>query len=159
MAHHSSAEARSVDVGSPTCKVTIHCLAGSSFPLDVSAAETVLDVSKRIALKVGRPAGALILTSGGAVLDKHKSLLQQVKMNEVTYVVQKFGAGCAARSWKRALSRQDLQLADASALDEIVSLHENTGRILADVQLPSNLQTLTFGDWVKVEPQVLLLKT
>ena len=42
--------------------VSVHCLAGSSFELEVNSAERARDVAKRIAAKVGHRAEVLVLT-------------------------------------------------------------------------------------------------
>ena len=69
------------------CPLTIRCLAGPAFELDVNALETGLDVGRRVAERTGRPAECLRLTSGGRIIDHRHPLLQQVQDQEVTYVV------------------------------------------------------------------------
>ena len=66
--------------------VSVHCLAGSSFELEVSSGETGWDVAGRVAVEVGHLTETLMLTSGGCVLDQHRPLLQQVQNEEITYL-------------------------------------------------------------------------
>ncbi|CAK9059862.1 Putative F-box and FNIP repeat-containing protein L60 [Durusdinium trenchii] len=84
---------------------------------------------------------ALVLTSGGHVLDHSKPLLQQVTGEEVTFVARKVSAGEAAVSLQRALE------GDASPIDGIVSLvfDDEFDQSLEGVTFPSSLQTLTFA--------------
>ena len=76
--------------------VNVHCLAGSSFELDIDIAETGLEVAERIAARFGHPAGLLVLTSGGSVIDQRQLLLHQVQCDEIWYVVRQLGAGRVA---------------------------------------------------------------
>ena len=102
--------------------VSVHCLAGSSFGLEVNSAETGWDVAVHIASRSGHPAETLVLTSGGCVIDQREPLLHQVQHGEITYVVQKLGAGRAFRSWQRLLEEKTLSDTDVVALNETVSL-------------------------------------
>eukprot|EP00439_Symbiodinium_sp_Y106_P064955 s1153_g10.t1 len=112
------AEASRPDMAQQT--VSVHCLAGSSFELET-----------------------LVLTSGGCVINHSEPLLHQVQHGEITYVVQKLGAGRAARSWQRLLEEKTLSDTDVVAFNETVSL--TWDQSLEGIQLPSSLQSLTFG--------------
>ena len=137
------AEAGRPDTAQQT--VSVHCLAGSSFELEVNSAETGWDVAVHIASRSGHPAETLVLTSGGCVIDQREPLLHQVQHGEITYVVQKLGAGRAARSWQRLLEEKTLSDTDVVALNETVSLTWKVNQSLQGIQLPSRLQSLTFG--------------
>ena len=100
--------------------VSVHCVAGSSFELDVNSAETGWEVAERIAAGVGHPAGLLVLTSGGCVIDQRQLLLHQVQHNEIWYVVQQLGAGRVAMLWERLL--EERTLSDVAALNETMSI-------------------------------------
>ena len=126
--------------------VSVHSLAGSSFELEVNSAETGWDVAERIAAGVGHPAEMLVLTSGGCIIDQREPLLHQVQHGEISYVVQTLGAGRAARSWQRLLEEKTLSDTDVAALNETVSLTWKGHHSLEGIQLPSCLQSLTFGD-------------
>ncbi|CAE7258852.1 unnamed protein product [Symbiodinium sp. CCMP2592] len=136
-----------IEAGSDQVKqaVSVHCLAGSSFELEVNSAQTGWDVAEHIASRSGRPAETLVLTSGGCVIDQREPLLRQVQHGEITYVVQKLGAGRAARSWQRLLDEKTLSDTDVAALNETVSLTWSVKQSLKGIQLPSSLQSLTFG--------------
>ena len=124
--------------------VSVHCVAGSSFELDVNSAETGWEVAERIAAGVGHPAGLLVLTSGGCVIDQRQLLLHQVQHNEIWYVVQQLGAGRVAMLWERLL--EERTLSDVAALNETMSLTwPSTHWLNQGIQLPSSLQSLTFG--------------
>ena len=125
--------------------VSVHCLAGSSFELDVNITETGWEVAERIAAEVGHPAGLLLLTSGGCVIDQRQLLLHQVQCDEIWYVVRQLGAGRVAMLWERLL--EEKTLSDVAALNETMSLTWYSRQRLADlgIQLPSSLQSLTFG--------------
>ena len=73
--------------------LTVRCFKGSTFHLDVDAAETGWGVASRIAARIGHAAASLWLISGDCVLDMHNLLLQQAQGQEITYVVRKLGAG------------------------------------------------------------------
>ena len=68
----------------PDRTVTVHCLAGSSFELDINSAETGREVAERIADEVGQPAGLLVLTSGDSIIDQCQLLLRQVQHDEIS---------------------------------------------------------------------------
>ena len=132
--------------------VSVHGLAGSSFELEVSSGETGWDVAKRIAARVGHTAAVLVLTSGGCVVDQRRLLLHQVQRRDITYVVQKLGAGRAALSWSRLLAGRTLSDTDVAALNETASLtwvkhgeKLKCSQKLKQGILPSGLQSLTFG--------------
>ena len=139
------AEAGRPDTAQQT--VSVHCLAGSSFGLEVISGETGWDVAERIAAGVGHPAEMLVLTSGGCVIDQREPLLHQVQHGEITYVVQKLGAGRAFRSWQRLLEEKTLSDTDVVALNETVSLTWKVNQSLQGIQLPSSLQSLTFDEF------------
>ena len=121
--------------------VSVHGLAGSSFEMDVNSAR---QVAERIAAGVGHPAGVLVLTSGGCVIDQCQLLLHQVQHDEIWYVVRKLGAGRVAILWECLL--EEKTLSDAAALNETMSLTWYSSQELHKViQLPSSLQSLTFG--------------
>eukprot|EP00439_Symbiodinium_sp_Y106_P078661 s32_g17.t1 len=126
--------------------VSVRCLAGSSFELEVDSAETGREVAERIAAAVGHPAGLLVLTSGGCVIDQCHLLLHQVQRDEIWYVVRRLGAGLVAMLWEHLLEKKTVS--DVAALNETMSLtfgfHFNQS--LEGIQLPSSLQSLTFGD-------------
>ena len=128
-------------------KVTVHCLKGATFCLDVDTAETGFDVASRIAARTGYAyaAESLMLSSGDCVLDPRNLLLQQAPDHEITYVVRKLGAGFAARALQRVQAGQTLNDADACAMAEIVALTFSLNHSMERMQLPANLQTLTFG--------------
>ena len=116
--------------------VSVHCLAGSSFELDVHSAEAGWE-------GVGHPAGLLVLTSGGCAIDQCQLLLHQ-------YVVRKLGAGRVAMLWEHLL--QEKTLCDVAALSETMSLTWYSSQQLSQaIQLPSSLQSLTFGQHVQQE--------
>ena len=73
--------------------MSVHCLAGSGFELDINSAGTGWEVAERIAAGVGQPAGLLVLTSGGNVIDQHQLLLHQVRHDGIWYVLRRLGAG------------------------------------------------------------------
>ena len=123
--------------------VSVHSLAGSSFELEVNSAETGWDVAVHIASRSGHLAETLVLTSGGCVIDQREPLLHQVQHGEITYVVQKLGAGRAFRSWQRLLEEKTLSDTDVVALNETVSLTWKVNQSLRGIQLPSSLQSLT----------------
>ena len=126
-----------------TRTVSVHCLAGSSFELEVNFAETGWEVAERIAAGVGHPAGLLVLTSGGCVIDQGQLLLHQVQHDEIWYLVRKLGAGRVAMLWERLL--QERTLSDVGALNETMSLTWYSNQDLYQgIQLPSRLQSLTF---------------
>ena len=118
--------------------VNVHCLAGYSFKLDVNSAETGWEVVERIAAGVGHSAGLLVLTSGGCVIDQCQLLLHQVQHDEIWYVVRRLGAGRVAMLWERLLQEKTLA-------DETRSLTWYSSQELSGIQLPSSLQSLTFG--------------
>ena len=126
--------------------VSVRCLAGSSFELEVDSAETGREVAERIAAAVGRPAGLLVLTSSGCVIDQCQLLLHQVQHDEIWYVVRRLGAGLVAMLWEHLLEKK--AVSDVAALNETMSLtfgfHFNQS--LDGIQLPSSLQSLTFGN-------------
>ena len=122
--------------------VNVHCLAGSSFELEVNSAETGREVAERIAAGVGHPACLLVLTSGDCVIDQSQLLLHQVQHDEIWYVVRKLGAGRVAMLWKRLLKEKTLS--DLAALNETMSLTWNSSQELEGIPLPSSLQSLTF---------------
>ena len=125
--------------------VSVHGLAGSSFEMDVNSAETGRQVAERIAAGVGHPAGVLVLTSGGCVIDQCQLLLHQVQHDEIWYVVRKLGAGRVAILWECLL--EEKTLSDAAALNETMSLTWYSSQELhKGIQLPSSLQSLTFGE-------------
>eukprot|EP00913_Durusdinium_trenchii_P013969 g13116.t1 len=125
------------------CKLSIHGMDGSSFQVAVEDATTVNDLSRIIVAQSSMSCAgrALVLTSGGHVLDHSKPLLQQVTGEEVTFVARKVSAGEAAVSLQRALE------GDASPIDGIVSLvfDDEFDQSLEGVTFPSSLQTLTFA--------------
>ena len=128
--------------------VNVHCLAGSSFELEVNSAETGREVAERIAAGVGHPACLLVLTSGDCVIDQSQLLLHQVQHDEIWYVVRRLGAGRVAMLWERLLEEETLpDVADVAALHETMSLTWYSDQDLNQgIQLPSSLQSLTFGD-------------
>eukprot|EP00439_Symbiodinium_sp_Y106_P075271 s538_g14.t2 len=71
---------------------------------------------------------------------EHQLLLHHVQHDEIWYVVRKLGAGRVAMLWERLL--QEKTVSDVAALNETMSLTwcSNQG-----IQLPSSLQSLTFG--------------
>ncbi|CAE7454918.1 ccrn4l [Symbiodinium natans] len=99
--------------------LSIHGLGGHAFQLYVGSAAMGWEVVRDIAARLGRPAGSLLLTSGGSMLDLHQALLQQVADDDVTYVARSFGAGCAVSSFQKALVGKPLNEADACAFDEV----------------------------------------
>ena len=130
----------------PDRTVSVHCLAGSSFGLDVNSAETGRQVAERIADEVGHPAGLLVLTSGGCVIDQCQLLLRQVQHDEIWYVVRRLGAGCVAMLWEHLLEAKTLSDVDLAALNETMSPTWYSSQALNQgIQLPSSLQSLTFG--------------
>ena len=136
----------------PDRAVTVHCLAGSSFELEVNSAETGREVAERIAAEVGHPAGLLVLTSGGCVIDQCQLLLRQVQHDEISYVVRKLGAGRVAMLWERLLEEKTLPNVDAAALKETMSLRWDKPQELHQaMQLPSSLQSLNI--WRRVQPE------
>ncbi|CAE7258883.1 unnamed protein product [Symbiodinium sp. CCMP2592] len=137
------AEAGRPDTAEQT--VSVHCLAGSSFGLEVNSAQTGWDVAAHIASRSGHPAETLVLTSGGCVIEQRERLLPQVQHGEITYVVQGLGAGRAATSWQRLLTNKTLSDTDVAALRETVSFTWNVDQSLKGIQLPSSRQSLTFG--------------
>ena len=143
------AEAGRPDTAQQT--VSVHCLAGSSFELEVNSAETGWDVAVHIASRTGHPAETLVLTSGGCVIDQHEPLLHQVQHGEITYVVQKLGAGRAARSLQRLLEEKTLSDTDVAALNETVSLTWRVNQSLQGIQLPSRPAELDV--WCVVQPE------
>ena len=88
--------------------VSVHCLAGSSFELEVDSAKTGWEVAGRIAAGVGHPAGLLVLTSGGCVIDQCQLLLHHVQHNEIWYVVRKLCMGRVAMLWEDLLEEKPL---------------------------------------------------
>ena len=90
--------------------VSVHCLAGSSFELEVNSAETGWEVAERIAAGVGHPAGLLVLTSGGCVIDQRQLLLHQVQHDEIWYVVRRLGAGSCRDALGATYSKRRLCL-------------------------------------------------
>ena len=145
---------RPTEAGADRAKqtVSVHGLAGSSFELEVSSGETGWDVAKRIAARVGHTAAVLVLTSGGCVVDQRRLLLHQVQRRDITYVVQKLGAGRAALSWSRLFAGRTLSDTDVAALNETASLtwvkHGEKLKCSQKLKLgilPSGLQSLTFG--------------
>ena len=84
------------------------------------SAETGREVAERIAAAVGHPAGLLVLTSGGCVIDQCQLLLHQVQHDEIWYVVRKLGAGRVAMLWERLLEKKTVS--DVAALNETMSL-------------------------------------
>ena len=117
--------------------MSVHCLAGSSFELEVNSAETGWEVTERIAAEVGHPAGLLVLTSGGCVIDQHQLLLHHVQHDEIWYVVRKLGAGRVAMLWERLL--QEKTVSDVAALNETMSLTWYSNQDLNQgIQLPSS---------------------
>ena len=83
-------------MGSFKQTVTVHCLAGSSFELEVESADTGWEVAGRIAAGVGHPAGLVVLTSGGCVIDQSQLLVDQVQHDKIWHVVRRLGAGRVA---------------------------------------------------------------
>eukprot|EP00439_Symbiodinium_sp_Y106_P022221 s3802_g2.t1 len=127
-------------------EVSVHCLAGSSFELEVNSAEPGREVAERIAAGVGHPACLLVLTSGGCVIDQRQLLLPQVQHDEIWYVVRRLGEGRVAMLWERLL--EEKTLSDVAALNETMSLTWYSGQDLnRGIQLPSSLQSLTFGQY------------
>ena len=125
--------------------MTVHCLADSSFELEVNSAETGREVAERIAAEVGHPAFLLVLTSGNCFIDQCQLLLHQVQHDEIWYVVRKFGAGRVAMLWESLL--EEKTLFDVAALNETMSLTWLSNQQLNQgIQLPSSLQSLSFGD-------------
>ena len=122
-----------------TRTVSVHCLAGSSFELEVNFAETGWEVAERIAAGVGHPAGLLVLTSGGCVIDQRHLLLHQVQHDEICYVVRKLGAGRVAMHWDRLL--EEKTVSDVAALNETMSLswysNQDLNQCLEGIQLPA----------------------
>ena len=105
--------------------VSVHCLAGSSFELEVNSGETGWHVALRIAAGVGHPAELLMLTSGGCVIDLRLLLLllHLVQHGEITYVVRKVGVGRVAMLWECLLAGETLS--DVAALNETELLSGN----------------------------------
>ena len=99
--------------------VTVHCLAGSSFELEVDSGETGLDVAERIATRVGHPEEGLVLTSGGCVIDRSRLLLHQVQHEEITYLVQAYGLS-EPEEVLRFLADADIRLV---RLEYLIELH------------------------------------
>ena len=101
--------------------VTVHCLAGSSFELEVNSGETGLDVAKRIETRVDHNAEGLVLTSGGCVIDRSRLLLHQVQHEEITYLVQQTGYGLSEpEEVLRFLADADIRLV---RLEYLIELH------------------------------------
>ena len=120
-------------------------LTASSFELDVNSAETGLEVAKRIAAKVGHK-GLLVLTSDDCLIDQCQLLLCQVQHEEISYLVRKLGAGGVAMLWERLLEGKTLSDVDVAALNEMMSLTLYCNQeLIQGIQLPSSLQSLTFG--------------
>ncbi|OLP74914.1 hypothetical protein AK812_SmicGene45402, partial [Symbiodinium microadriaticum] len=133
--------------------VNCHCLAGSSFELDVNC----------------DPAALLVLTCGGCIIDQRQLLLHQVQCGEIWYVVRKLGACRDAMLWECLLEEKTL----CDALNETMSptwfsneklnqgiqpttqqpaefdvwltFGREFNQSLEGMQLPSSLQRLTFG--------------
>eukprot|EP00439_Symbiodinium_sp_Y106_P008193 s1649_g1.t1 len=134
--------------------VSVRCLAGSSFELEVGSAETGREVAERIAAAVGRPAGLLVLTSSGCVIDQCQLLLHQVQHDEIWYVVRRLGAGLVAMLWEHLLEKKATWCGDlARAVSDVAALNETMSltfgfefnQSLDGIHLPSSLQSLTFG--------------
>ena len=64
--------------------VSVYCLAGSSFELEVDSAQTGWEAAERIAARLGQPAGLLVLTSGDSIIDQCQLLLRQVQHDEIS---------------------------------------------------------------------------
>ena len=136
--------------------MSVHCLAGSSSELEVNSAETGWEVAEGIAAGVGHPAGLLVLTSGGCVIDPRQLLLHQVQHDEIWYVVWKLGAGRVAMLWERLLDERTLS--SVAALNETMSPTCYSNQNLNQgIQLPSSLQSLTFGHDVNESPEGIQL--
>eukprot|EP00913_Durusdinium_trenchii_P004699 g4364.t1 len=130
-------------------ELKIHALDGSRFNLPVDDAATVEEVVQSISERLEpRPGRRLVLTSGDHVLEESKALWPQVENEEITYVAQQVGAGQAAVTLHRALSRSsDQTRAEVNAIDAIDSLvfGEMFNQSLENVTLPGHLQILRFG--------------
>ena len=125
--------------------VSVYCLAGSSFELEVDSAQTGWEAAERIARRVVQPAGLLVLTSGGCLIDQRQLLLHQLQHDEIWYVVRKLGAGRVTMLWEHLL--EERTLSDVAALNETMSLTWLSRQQLKQgIQLPSSLQSLSFGD-------------
>ena len=134
----------------PDRAVTVHCLAGSSFELEVNSAETAREVAERIAAEVGHPAFLLVLTSGNCFIDQCQLLLHQVQHDEISYVVRKFGAGRVAMLWESLL--EEKTLFDVAALNKTMSLTwlSNT----AQPGHPTAQQPAEFVVWRRIRPKL-----
>ena len=130
-------------------------LDGSTFELQVGDDATVEDVYKYTSEKIGlKPGKKLLLTSGCTILDYSRPLLQQAEGVEISFVVQQISLKDFAKIFwnamrtqtKESLTAEDVKTLHAAA---IASIHFGAtfNQSLADVTLPSSLQTLTFGDW------------
>ena len=124
--------------------VSVYCLAGSSFELEVDSAQTGWEAAEQIAARVGQPAGLLVLTSGGCFVEQCQMLLDQVQHDEISYAVRKLGAGRVTMLWQNLLEQKTLF--DVAALNETMSLTWLSSQQLnKSIQLPSSLQSLEFG--------------
>lgn len=147
--------------------LSIQGMDGLSLELQVNDESSVQDVSKHIAKKIDmKPARMLKLTSGDNVLDESKPLLKQVSEGKIDFIVSPIGAYQAAKSFWRSIesiedeTKGSLTLSDLYGLEAIASLTfkdnfevwknlAELGRAwqsVAGVALPSNLQTLSFGE-------------
>ncbi|CAE7923418.1 ABCF3 [Symbiodinium sp. KB8] len=120
-------------MGSFKQTVTVHCLAGSSFELEVESADTGWEVAGRIAAGVGHPAGLVVLTSGGCVIDQSQLLVDQVQHDKIWHVVRRLGAGRVATLYA---STRGIQL--PSSLQSLFGYQFN--HTLEGIQLPSSLR-------------------
>ena len=77
-------------------------------------------------------------------MDQGQLLLHQVQHDEIWHVVRRLGAGRVAMLWERLLG--DKSLSDVATLNETMSLTWYSSQELnQSIQLPSSLQSLTFG--------------
>ena len=124
--------------------MSVHCLAGSSFELEVNSGETGWRVALRIAAGVGHPAELLMLTFGGCVIDlRLLLLLHQVLHGEITYVVRKLGVGRVAMLWERVLAGSYVAALNKTEL--LTWKSRSSQQLTQGMQLPSSLRSLTFG--------------
>ena len=131
--------------------VNVHCLAGSSLELEINSGETGRDVAERIADRLGHPTERLVLTSGGCVIDERQPLLHQVQHEEITYVVQKLGAGGVAMRWERLLTEKTLT--DVAALNEN-HVTDLGFRPKAQPEHRTSRQPAEFDFWRQVQPEL-----
>ena len=123
--------------------MSVYCLAGTSFELEVNSAETGWEVAERITTL---HAGLLVLTSGGCVIDQCQLLLHQVRHGEIWYVVQEAWRGPCRDALGVPTREEDT--VRCSWLSETMSLtwYSSQKQHNQGIQLPSSLQSLSFGD-------------